>query len=102
MMVEKTLTCKLITSTRQAGGQIGFLLNSKLTEDIKDTSITSLMNRTDYGFAGGVEVYPFKGLLIGGRYNLGLGKLYKRYENAANAKPYPLPFNPDIRTSKME
>lgn len=84
----------------QAGGQIGFLVNSKMTEGIKDSSITSLMNRIDYGFAGGVEVYPFKGLLIGGRYNLGLGKLYKRYENAANAKPYPLPFNPETTNLK--
>jgi hypothetical protein len=82
----------------QAGAQIGFLLNSRLSKGSKDSSITSLMNRFDYGFAGGVEIYPFKGLLIGGRYNLGLGKLHKHYEDQLtnpNPKPYPLPFDPE-------
>lgn len=81
----------------QAGAQIGFLLNSKLTKGGKDSTVTDLMNRLDYGFAGGVEVYPFKGLLLGGRYNLGLGKLYKHYEDQfsnTNPKPFPLPFDP--------
>lgn len=77
----------------QAGAQIGFLLNSKLSGS-KDSSITSLMNRFDAGFATGVEFYPVKGLVIGGRYNLGLGKLAKQYEAAANKPPYPLPFDP--------
>jgi hypothetical protein len=67
----------------QAGAQIGFLLNAQKTTDAKDTSIISAMNRIDYGFAGGVEIYPFKGLIIGGRYNIGLGKLYKKYEQGS-------------------
>lgn len=82
----------------QAGAQIGFLLNSKLTKGGKDSTITGLMNRVDYGFAGGVEIFPFKGLLVGGRYNLGLGKLYKHYEDQltnTNPKPFPLPFDPE-------
>jgi hypothetical protein len=81
----------------QAGAQIGILLNSKLSKGSKDSTITDLMNRVDYGFAGGVEIYPVKGLLIGGRYNLGLGKLYKRYEEQINnpiPRPFPLPFDP--------
>ncbi|HZF64837.1 MAG TPA: outer membrane beta-barrel protein [Chitinophagaceae bacterium] len=78
----------------QLGAQVGFLLNAKKSSAVKDTTITGLMNRIDYGFAGGVEIYPFKGLLVGGRYNLGLGKLYKRYEQAGS-NPYPLPFNPE-------
>lgn len=79
----------------QAGGQVGFLLQSKLS-GAKDSLVTDLMNRVDYGFAAGVELSPTKGLLIGGRYNLGLGKLYKRYEQSAtNPNPYPLPFNPE-------
>lgn len=82
----------------QAGAQIGYLLNSKLSKSSKDSSITGLMNRFDYGFAGGAEVYPFKGLLVGARYNLGLGKLYKHYEDqlsTTNPRPFPLPFDPD-------
>ena len=34
-------------------------------------------NRIDYGLAGGIEINPVKGLIIGGRYNLSLGKVYK-------------------------
>lgn len=79
----------------QLGAQIGFLLNSKMS-GAKDSSVTGLMNRIDYGFAGGLEIRPFKGLMIGGRYNLGLGKLYKKYEQPATTPmPFPLPFDPD-------
>lgn len=76
----------------QAGGQIGYLLKSRATTGSKDSTITGIMNRFDYGFVGGVEVFPFKGFLIGGRYNLGLGKLFKQEYSAPS--PYPLPFNP--------
>jgi hypothetical protein len=82
----------------QAGAQIGYLLHSKLSQGSKDSSVTNIMNRFDYGFAGGVEVFPFKGLLVGARYNLGLGKLYKHYEDQLsnpNPMPYPLPFDPE-------
>ncbi|WP_162944583.1 porin family protein [Flavisolibacter nicotianae] len=80
----------------QAGAQVGFLLNSKMS-GAKDSTTTGLMNRIDYGFAAGVELNPVKGVLIGGRYNLGLGKLYKQYEQGGSTTPmpFPLPFNPD-------
>jgi hypothetical protein len=84
----------------QAGAQIGVLLNSKMG-GTKDSTITGLMNRIDYGFAAGVELNPVKGVLIGGRYNLGLGKLYKQYENSTtNPSPFPLPFNPETTNLK--
>jgi outer membrane protein with beta-barrel domain len=76
----------------QVGGQVGILLNAKASGSM-DTAITSLMNRFDYGFAGGFELYPFKGLIIGSRYNLGLGKMYKQYDPSSSAN-YPLPFDP--------
>lgn len=82
----------------QAGAQIGFLLNAKKTTDSKDSSIIDLMNRIDYGFAAGAEVYPIKGLIVGARYNLGLGKLYKQDYTSPN--PYPLPFNPETANFK--
>jgi hypothetical protein len=87
----------------QLGAQIGFLLNSKLSKSSKDSTITDLVQRLDYGFAGGLEVYPLKGLLVGGRYNLGLGKLYKHYEDQLSnptQPPYPLPFNPETTNFK--
>jgi len=83
----------------QAGAQIGVLLNAQKTSGGKDSSITSLMNRFDYGFAAGVEVYPFKGLIIGTRYNLGLGKMYKEYDQTQTT-PYPLPFDPSTTNLK--
>jgi hypothetical protein len=84
----------------QAGAQIGVLLNSKLS-GAKDSTITDLMNRIDYGFAAGVELNPVGGLLVGGRYNLGLGKLYKQYEmSSTNPNPFPLPFNPQTTNLK--
>lgn len=80
----------------QAGAQVGVLLNSKASNGAKDSTITGLMNRIDYGFAAGIELNPVKGFLIGGRYNLGLGKLYKSYEQSnTTPSPFPLPFNPD-------
>jgi hypothetical protein len=36
-----------------------------------------LFNRFDYGAAGGVEVHPYKGILIGARMNVSFSKLYK-------------------------
>jgi hypothetical protein len=83
----------------QAGGQIGYLIKSEASTEKKDTTITGLMNRFDYGFAAGVEIYPFKGLIIGTRYNLGLGKLHKKYESMTS-NPYPLPFNPETTNFK--
>jgi hypothetical protein len=83
----------------QAGAQIGYLLKSQAASAKKDTTITGLMNRFDYGFASGLEIYPFKGTIIGARYNLGLGKLHKRYESMAT-NPYPLPFNPETTNFK--
>ena len=40
-------------------------------------SMMSYYNKFDYGYAVGGEIHPFKGLLIGARYNVSLGKLYK-------------------------
>lgn len=68
----------------QAGAQSGSLLNSNLTKGGKDSNVTDLTNRFDYGFAGGAEVFSVKGLLAGVRYNSGLGKLYKHYEEPLN------------------
>jgi hypothetical protein len=86
----------------QVGPQIGFLLNSKRSSaDNKDSSMTSMMNRLDYGFTGGIDVNPTAGFIIGARYDLGLGNLYKHYEeSAASPMPFPLPFDP--RSTNMK
>lgn len=67
----------------QFGAQMAFLINAKA--DSTNTggssgpysSIMSYYNKFDYGFAAGAEIHPVAGLLIGARYNISLGKLYK-------------------------
>lgn len=81
------------------GGQLGYLLkSSKETKTEGSQDITSFANRLDYGAAGGVEIYPVKHLIIGGRYNVSFGNAYKRMtsiENNPTPSPFPLPFNPE-------
>ena len=82
----------------QLGAQMAFLINSKATESNSNSnsygSLMSYYNKFDYGVAGGLEIHPFKGLLIGARYNLSLGDLYK---NLATATPGSVPsFIPDV------
>jgi len=67
----------------QVGAQMAFLINAKAdTTTSSGTSnpysgIMDYYNKFDYGFAGGIEIHPFKGLLVGARYNISLGNLYK-------------------------
>jgi opacity protein-like surface antigen len=71
------------------GAQMAYLINAKA--DSKTTSgstspISDAMqyyNRFDYGLGGGVEIHPFKGLLIGTRMNISLANLYS---NAASGQ----------------
>jgi len=67
----------------QIGGQVAYLLNAKVDSSASSTGnpqadkIMDLYNRFDYGFAGGIEIHPVSGLLIGARANISLGSLYK-------------------------
>lgn len=83
----------------QAGGQIGYLLKSskEVPSTTKSQDITSFTSRFDYGAAAGIEIYPFKGLILGGRYNFSLGEAYKKTSTTETSPmpiPFPLPFNP--------
>ena len=83
----------------QAGGQIGYLLNAKKTSEensSKEDAVTRYMNRFDYGATVGLELYPFKGLILGGRYNISMGNIYKHYSESSQTPtlPVPLPVNP--------
>jgi hypothetical protein len=65
------------------GAQMAFLVNAKAdttTSSGNTNSYENIMdfyNRFDYGFGAGVELHPYKGLLLGAKYNISLGKLYK-------------------------
>jgi len=68
----------------QAGGHLAFLINGKVDSSFSSSSrpatkdkMLDYYNRFDYGFAGGLEVYPFKGLLIGARLNISMANLNK-------------------------
>jgi hypothetical protein len=62
----------------QLGGQVAYLISATADTDA-NTSFSpalSYFNRVDFGFAGGLEVHPFKGILIGARYNYSFGSLF--------------------------
>lgn len=80
----------------QVGAQIAYLLNAKIdststTGDQSTDKIIRLVNRFDYGIAGGVEVHPIHELIVGARLNLSFGKLYKEPEQGQQYS-----FIPDI------
>lgn len=80
----------------QLGTQEGFLVSSKDSNGpgAKGTNPISAFNRFDFGLAGGIEVYPYTGFLVGLRYNLGLTNLIKRPDNnAANFFPFYQQYN---------
>ena len=80
----------------QVGGQMGFLLNAKKGNDSSGSTQTDIMdyyNKIDYGVAGGFEIYPFKGIILGSRINYSLGPMYKRNESLPPG--FPFPFNPN-------
>jgi len=70
----------------QVGFQMAFLLNAQAdtisTSGIAGSyaSVMDYYNKFDYGFGFGAEVHPFKGLLLGARYNISVAKLYKDLE----------------------
>ena len=80
----------------QAGFQMAFLVNAKVDSNATNSSSNpygkamDYYNKFDYGFAGGVEVHPFMGLLVGARYNISFGNLYK------DPSSYPPGTTPDF------
>ncbi|HWN88542.1 MAG TPA: porin family protein [Chitinophagaceae bacterium] len=77
----------------QLGGQIAFLLNAKA--DSSNTSnannpygeMMDYYNKFDYGYGGGIEVHPIKGLLLGARVNISLSSLYKDMGSSTPGTP---------------
>ena len=81
----------------QLGMQIAVLLNAKADSSkqaIPGSSYSKIMdyyNKFDYSAAGGIEVHPYKGILIGTHYNIGLANLFKTPEMDANDQPSFVP-----------
>ena len=67
----------------QFGGQMAFLINAKVDSTStggtgygSGSQILDLYNKFDYGYGGGIEIHPVKGLIIGARANISLSNLY--------------------------
>jgi hypothetical protein len=77
----------------QLGAQIAFLINAKAdSTNNQGTSnpynrVMDFYNRFDYGAAAGVEIHPYKALLIGARYNISFGKTYQDPSNFTGPRP---------------
>jgi Outer membrane protein beta-barrel domain len=71
----------------QAGGTLSLLLQASKTNYDRQ-SVTDYYNRIKYGFAGGLEIHPFKGILLTGRYDF---DLINSYKNQAQGYPFIVP-----------
>ncbi|MFL5738579.1 MAG: porin family protein [Flavisolibacter sp.] len=85
----------------QFGAQMAILLNAKVDSSNEssagatgNSSAMDAYNRFDYGYAIGGEIHPVSGLILGVRYNVSLGEMYKS-ENYSNPGAMPS-FIPDI------
>jgi len=57
------------------GGQAAFLINASVdSTGSGGGSLFDYFNRFDYGLAGGLELFPLKGLFVGGRINVSLNR----------------------------
>lgn len=69
----------------QLGIQMAYLINARVDSSSSNNNnnpyakAMDYYNRFDYGFGAGAEVHPYKGLLIGAKYNI--GKLYKEAQS---------------------
>jgi Outer membrane protein beta-barrel domain len=77
----------------QAGGQLAFLMNAKADSSVnggplgKFQQVIDFYNKIDYGITAGAEVHPYKGLLLGVRYNAGLSNLFKNQATGTGSYP---------------
>ncbi len=87
----------------QAGAQVAFLINASADSSINAgnsgpySKVSDYYNKIDYGFAGGIEVHPISGLMIGARFNISLANANKEIKPGI---PYP-PFIPNLEGSNL-
>jgi hypothetical protein len=86
----------------QIGAQIAFLINAKADSSVNNgpsdpfSQVMDYYNKFDYGFAGGVEIHPFKGLLIGARLNISLANASKDPSSFPGGLPVFIPNTSDV------
>ena len=89
----------------QAGAQIAFLLNAKAdsskatsTGNAQYDAMMENFNKINYGFAGGIEIHPWKGILVGARYNISRGNIYSAQGTSSTAPS----FLPDMKKNLLQ
>ena len=95
----------------QAGGQIAFLVGGKGDSTSFNPSsapdgsrykiATDYFNRVLYGFAGGAEIRPFKGLLIGARFNANFNSMLEQKPQGI-LPPYVPKNNEDLKANVFQ
>jgi len=83
----------------QGGLQMAYLLNAKVdtsnqTGNAQIDAMMGMMNRFNYGIGAGLQIYPYKGIIIGTRYNIALNQTYKQFD----PNTPPPSFIPDVDT----
>jgi hypothetical protein len=81
------------------GAQTAILLNAKADSTSSSGTdpnnpyggMMDMMNKFNYGLVGGLEFYPFKGIVIGGKYNMSFGDMYKSMPANSSPSPSPMP-----------
>jgi len=92
----------------QLGATTSYLLNAKAdsgqysTGNASADKLLSYYNRFDYGFAGGVEIHPIAGLLIGARYCLSFANLYKQSSFTGTGQPSFAPPNINFKNNVVQ
>ncbi|HEX5170577.1 MAG TPA: porin family protein [Cyclobacteriaceae bacterium] len=90
------------------GFQMAFLISAKEKSDDSSSGsnpandIMEYYNRFDYGAAGGIEIIPFKGLLIGARANISFGKLLKDPESYSSGTPPSMIPDVDLKNNVVQ
>ena len=92
----------------QVGMHFAYLLNAKAngsseynTGNNQVNQILDYYNRYDYGFGGGVEIHPYKGIIVGARYNISINQLYKSYTSFPTSDTIP-PFIPNTSSINLK
>ena len=92
------------------GMQTAYLLNSKAdttstqtgTDPSPFASLTKFQNRVSLGGAAGFEIYPFKGILVGARYNISFGDMFKMPPPSSTTPPPSFLSSIDIKNNVVQ
>lgn len=95
----------------QFGIQTAFLLNAKADTSSTQSSpdpnanamadITKYQNRVTMGATAGFEIYPYKGILIGAKYNVSFGDMFKT-PTSSSTTPMPSFLSANVKNNVVQ